>query len=71
MRKDAKTVAVPELVDEAAASSASVVGGAVGACRRSIAVAGGGRSWRCALGGLGGIVLVQTMFGVPVGSVAL
>ena len=35
-----------------------------------IAVAGGGRSWRCALAGLGGIVLVQAVFGVPVDELA-
>ena len=35
-----------------------------------IAVAGGGRSWRCALAGLGGIVLVQAAFGVPVDELA-
>ena len=32
-----------------------------------IAVAGGGRSWRRALAGLCGVVLVQAAFGVPVG----
>ena len=35
-----------------------------------IAVAGGGRSWRRALAGLGGVVLVQAAFGVPVGELA-
>ena len=35
-----------------------------------IAVAGGGRSWRYALAGLGGVVLVQAVFGVPVDELA-
>ena len=35
-----------------------------------IAVAGGGRSWRRALAGLGGVVLVQAAFGVPVDELA-
>ena len=35
-----------------------------------IAVAGGRRSWRRALAGLGGVVLVQAAFGVPVGELA-
>ena len=35
-----------------------------------IAVAGGGRSWRRALAGLGGVVLVQAVFGVQVGELA-
>ena len=35
-----------------------------------IAVAGGGCSWRRALAGLGGVVLVQAAFGVPVGELA-
>ena len=35
-----------------------------------IAVAGGGHSWRRALAGLGGVVLVQALFGVPVGELA-
>ena len=34
------------------------------------AVAGGGRSWRRALAGLGGVVLVQAAFGVPVDELA-
>ena len=33
-------------------------------------MAGGGRSWRRALAGLGGIVLVQTVFDVPVDELA-
>ena len=35
-----------------------------------IAVAGGGRSWRRALLGLGGVVLAQGVLGVPVGELA-
>ena len=35
-----------------------------------LAVAGGGRSWRRALAGLGGVVLVQAALGVPVGELA-
>ena len=35
-----------------------------------IAVAGGGRSWRGALAGFTGVVLVQAAFGVPVGELA-
>ena len=35
-----------------------------------IAVAGGGRTWRLALVGLGGVVLVQAGFGVPVDELA-
>ena len=35
-----------------------------------IAVAGGGRSWRRALAGLGGVVLVQAALGVPVDELA-
>ena len=35
-----------------------------------IAIAGGGRSWRRALAGLGGVVLVQAAFGVPVDELA-
>ena len=35
-----------------------------------IAVAGGGRSWRRALLGLGGVVLAQGALGVPVGELA-
>ena len=35
-----------------------------------IAVAGGGRSWRRALAGLGGVVLAQAALGVPVGELA-
>ena len=35
-----------------------------------IAVAGGGRSWRRALLGLGGVVLVQAAFGLPVDELA-
>ena len=36
----------------------------------ALAVAGGRRSWRRALAGLGGVVLVQAAFGVPVGELA-
>ena len=35
-----------------------------------IAVAGGGRSWRRAMAGLGGIVLVQALWGLPVDELA-
>ena len=35
-----------------------------------IAVAGGGRSWRRALAGLGGVVLAQAMLGIPVDELA-
>ena len=35
-----------------------------------IAVAGGGRSWRRALLGLGAVVVVQSLFGLPVDELA-